>query len=132
MLSLTSASPREALVKGAVLGALVSVAIVLIAWSGLLSPRIGLRVEARDLSQTDFAFVPDPLVLAPASAVALTFINASSEPHNLVLLAPIDRRTGYAVEPGDSRVIEFNAPAVGTYRFVCTIHEGMNGTLLVE
>jgi plastocyanin len=132
MLSLASASPREALIKGAVLGGLVSVAIVLIAWSGFLSPRVALRVETRDLSATAFAFAPDPLVLSPASAVALEFVNASSEPHNLVLLAPIDRRTGYAVEPGESRVIEFTAPDVGTYRFVCTIHEGMRGTLLVE
>ncbi len=37
------------------------------------------------------------------------------------------------VSPGESRMVEFVAPAPGTYKFVCTIHvtQGQTGTLVV-
>jgi plastocyanin len=36
------------------------------------------------------------------------------------------------IDPGDSQTIEFIAPEAGEYTFVCTLHPGMEGTLIVE
>jgi plastocyanin len=107
-------------------------AIALIAWRGVLTPRVFLSVEARDLSSIRYAFEPDPLIAPASTEVALTFVNSSAQPHNLVLLAPIDVRTDHSVAPGATRRLEFTTPGAGTYRFVCTIHEGMSGTLRIQ
>jgi len=112
--------------------ALAIAAIVVASCSNALSPRVALRVQAYDLSASEFLFGPDPLGAPALKPVTLEFVNSSAEPHNLVLLAPIDTRTDHDVPPGQTRMLEFVTPAGGTYRFVCTIHEGMTGTLLVR
>ncbi|HSK93821.1 MAG TPA: PQQ-dependent sugar dehydrogenase [Candidatus Angelobacter sp.] len=77
----------------------------------------------------------DPLeVTVPAGAtVRLTFENRStSVPHNLTFGEPINAATAVTVAPGESETIEFTAPEAGEYTFVCTLHPGMDGTLVVE
>ncbi|MBW3612485.1 MAG: PQQ-dependent sugar dehydrogenase, partial [Chloroflexi bacterium] len=77
----------------------------------------------------------DPLeVTVPAGAtVRLTFENQStSVPHNLTFGEPINEATATTVAPGESEVLEFTAPEAGEYTFVCTLHPGMEGTLIVE
>jgi plastocyanin len=79
------------------------------------------------------AFVPDVLA-APAGALTrVTFRNVSSQSHNLTFQAPISVGSRTIVEAGTSDVIALTTPTqAGQYRFVCTIHEGMSGTLAVE
>lgn len=77
----------------------------------------------------------DPVeVSVPAGAtVRLTFTNESdSVPHNLTFGEPINAATATTVQPGDEETIEFTAPEAGEYTFVCTLHPGMEGTLVVE
>ena len=77
----------------------------------------------------------DPVeVSVPAGAtVRLTFTNESdSVPHNLTFDEPINAATSTTVQPGDEETIEFTAPEAGEYTFVCTLHPGMEGTLVVE
>ena len=57
---------------------------------------------------------------------------STSVPHNLTFGDPIDAGTAVTVAPGDSEVIEFTAPEAGEYTFVCTLHPGMEGVLVVE
>ncbi len=49
---------------------------------------------------------------------------------------PISRhgtvRTREIIRPGGWERLEFRTPEVGHYEFVCTIHEGMAGTLVVR
>ena len=45
---------------------------------------------------------------------------------------PINAATATTVPPGESETIEFTAPDPGEYPFVCTLHPGMEGTLVVE
>ncbi len=76
----------------------------------------------------------DPLeVSVPAGAtVRLTFVNESTVPHNLTFGDPINAATATIVDPGAEETIEFTAPEAGDYTFVCTLHPGMEGTLVVE
>ena len=77
----------------------------------------------------------DPIeVSVPAGAtVRLTFENQSTEvPHNLTFGEPINAATAVTVPPEESDVIEFTAPEPGEYTFVCTLHPGMEGVLIVE
>ena len=89
-------------------------------------------LEVRTQSGDGIAFEPG-LVAAPAHARAIIeFTNTSTIDHNLVFLDPIEARTSAIVVPGHSDRLEFETPSVGSYTFVCTIHEGMTGTLRVE
>lgn len=70
---------------------------------------------------------------APAnSPVKLVFNNKSTQPHNLSFQQGISAKTADSVAPGASETIQFTTPAAGTYKWVCTIHPGMEGTLTVK
>jgi plastocyanin len=78
------------------------------------------------------AFEPDEVTIPATRPVALTFMNGSSLSHNLVFTAGLVGATRAIVEPGASDQMVLVPVAPGTYPFVCTIHEGMVGTLIVE
>jgi plastocyanin len=107
---------------------------VLGAWviGNALAPRLPATLRALDGNPGTFAFDPEPLRLPPRTDVSLTFENASDAPHTLIMLAPITVQTTAAVEARASARLDFTTPAPGTYRFVCNVHEGMAGTLIVE
>ena len=94
----------------------------------------GELVEITAGTDTGAANLFDPLeVTVPAGAtVRLTFVNASTVPHNLTFGDPINAATAQIVQPGAEETIEFVAPEAGEYTFVCTLHPGMEGTLVVE
>lgn len=78
-------------------------------------------------------FIPSEITVPAGAAVRLTFVNESeSVPHNLTFGDPIDAATATTVGPGEEETIEFTAPEAGEYTFVCTLHPGMEGTLVVE
>ena len=74
------------------------------------------------------------LVEAPAnSQVKLVFQNKStSQPHNLVFQQAITAKTSDSVAPGQSETLEITTPGAGSYKFTCTLHPGMDGTLNVK
>ena len=78
-------------------------------------------------------FIPDQISVPAGATVRLTFVNESETvPHNLTFGEPIDAATATTVAPGEEETIEFTAPEAGEYTFVCTLHPGMEGTLVVE
>ena len=78
-------------------------------------------------------FMPAEVTVPAGATVRLTFVNESdSVPHNLTFGDPIDAATATTVAPGEEETIEFTAPEAGEYTFVCTLHPGMEGTLIVE
>lgn len=78
-------------------------------------------------------FIPDEVTVPAGATVRLTFVNESeSVPHNLTIGEPVDTATSTTVPPGEEEVIELTAPEAGEYTFVCTLHPGMEGTLIVE
>jgi plastocyanin len=56
--------------------------------------------------------------------------NAAGEPHNLTF-GNFAAGTVPLVRPGQHQAVTFTAPAPGRYQFVCTIHAGMTGVMVV-
>jgi len=77
-------------------------------------------------------FDPAEITVPAGATVRLTFTNKATVPHNLTFDDPIDVATETVVDPGASQTVEFTAPEAGEYTYVCTLHPGMEGTLLVE
>ena len=79
-------------------------------------------------------FVPESVTAPPETEVELVFNNQATVPHNLTFpdTTPIDAATQEQLPAGQSETLNFTTPAPGTYPFVCTIHPGMDGTLVVQ
>lgn len=90
-----------------------------------------IEVTIQSDAGTRFRFSPDQVEVPAGAEVALTFENLSTVPHNLTFGSPIDATTSTVVDGGTSEEISLTAPGPGDYRFVCTIHTGMEGTLRV-
>ena len=80
----------------------------------------------------ELKFDPAEVTVQAGADVRLTFENRSTVPHNLTFQGPINVATSTIVAPGTSETLEFKAPDAGEYAFVCTLHPGMGGTLVVE
>ena len=80
----------------------------------------------------DLKFDPAELTVQAGADVRVTFENRASVPHNLTFQTPINVATSTVVAPGTSETVEFKAPAAGEYSFVCTLHPGMGGKLIVQ
>jgi plastocyanin len=80
----------------------------------------------------ELKFDPAELTVQAGADVRVTFENRASVPHNLTFQAPINVATSTVVAPGTSEAVQFKAPAAGEYLFVCTLHPGMGGKLIVE
>jgi plastocyanin len=94
----------------------------------------GETIEIKIGTDTDaeLKFDPAELTVRTGADVRVTFENRASVPHNLTFQAPINVATSTIVAPGTSETVQLKAPATGEYPFVCTIHSGMGGKLIVE
>lgn len=78
------------------------------------------------------AFEPAELAVPAGAPLHLTFRNGSSVPHNLVFTTGTTAATDTIVLPGESQELTVGPLGAGDYRFVCTIHDGMAGTLTAK
>ena len=74
----------------------------------------------------EFMFMPQQLTIKVGSAVAWT--NKDDEPHTVVSDTGLFRSG--AIDTDETFTYTFNRP--GTYRFTCSIHPRMIGTIVVE
>jgi len=74
----------------------------------------------------DFMFAPASLTVRAGSTV--TWTNSDDEPHSVVGEAGLFRSG--ALDTGESFSFRFDRP--GTYRYTCSIHPRMVGTIVVE
>jgi plastocyanin len=81
---------------------------------------------------TDLKFDPAELTVKAGADVRVNFENRASVPHNLTFQAPINVASSTVVAPGTSETVQFKASGAGEYSFVCTLHPGMGGNLIVE
>ena len=77
------------------------------------------------ISIEDFMFAPTAITVAPGTTVR--WKNLDGEPHT-VRGVETSFRSG-ALDQNDSFAFEFDQP--GTYRYVCSIHPQMVGTIVV-
>jgi plastocyanin len=80
----------------------------------------------------DLKFDPAEVTVQAGADIRVTFENRASVPHNLTFQGPPNVATATIVAAGASETLAFTAPDAGEYAFVCTLHPGMGGTLLVE
>lgn len=90
-----------------------------------------LTVTVATAPGTTLAYRPADQSVAAGVPIRLLFRNESGVPHNLVFTAGVTASTRTIVEPGTSDELQLGKVAAGTYRFACTIHDGMAGTLVV-
>jgi plastocyanin len=74
----------------------------------------------------DFMFAPTSLTVAAGSTV--TWTNRDDEPHTVVSEGGLFRSA--ALDTNESFSFRFDKP--GTYRYSCTIHPRMVGTIVVR
>jgi len=74
----------------------------------------------------DFMFAPASLTVRAGSTV--TWTNSDDEPHSVVGEAGLFRSG--ALDTGESFSFRFDRP--GTYRYTCSIHPRMVGTIVVD
>jgi plastocyanin len=75
---------------------------------------------------SDFMFSPASLTVQAGSSV--TWTNKDDEPHTVVSDSGLFRSG--ALDTGESFSFKFDKP--GTYRYTCSIHPRMVGTILVQ
>jgi plastocyanin len=85
------------------------------------SPAASTIVMARD-----FMFAPSALTVGAGATV--TWTNKDDEPHTVVSEAGLFRSG--ALDTGESFSFKFDRP--GTYRYTCSIHPRMVGTIVVQ
>ena len=95
------------------------------------------KAGATSVQIKSFAFTPASLLVSPGGTVRLVIKNNDATLHTFTLpQAGVD----VSVPPGSEKVIEFKAPAAGSYQWFCIPHssangatrEGMVGTLQVQ
>ncbi len=124
-----TATPPEALAVKAILAALVVVAVASAALS--VSARTSVAAEAKTnalaIEIKSFSFNPNHLQVKAGEAVRIVVTNDDPTLHTFTLP---DAGVNVSVPPGSERLIEFQAPAPGTYRWYCIPHSdpGPNGT----
>jgi plastocyanin len=100
--------------------------------SGTQRPSPEAAVVVATAAGQTLAFVPDEVTVPAATTVMITFRNGSTVAHNLVFTEGVEAATRTIVEPGAFDELVLVPPTAGDYPFVCTIHAGMTGTLIVE
>jgi plastocyanin len=74
----------------------------------------------------NFHFAPTSMIIAAGTTV--TWLNLDGEPHTVVSVDGLFRSAG--LDQNDAFTFTFDTP--GTYRFLCSIHPQMMGTITVK
>jgi plastocyanin len=95
------------------------------------TPATAVSVKISTAPGETLAFDPAEITVRAAGPITVTFRNRSSLAHNLVFTAGVTGATRTIVEPGTSDELVLTPAAPGSYRYACTIHDGMTGRLVV-
>ncbi len=92
----------------------------------------GTAIEVGTGTGPSLEFVPETVQAPRETPIVITFVNASTVPHNLTFEGGNYGATDPNVAAGASDTVEFTTPASGALKFVCTLHPGMEGELVVQ
>lgn len=127
---LTTARPRARVRRSTVIWLGLAAAVAVGAVAAASPSAVTLRVAIA--TGPVLAYDPAELRVSGATTVVIAFENDSQLEHNLTFTGPIAAATRTIVGPGERERLVVRLPGPGTYRFVCTIHDGMAGRLVVE
>jgi plastocyanin len=88
-------------------------------------------VNPAEIAIVNFAFTPKTLTVARGTTV--TWDNKDEEPHNIVDVPDGKQPRKFrsqAVDGGEKYTFTFTDP--GTYKYICSIHPHMEGTVVVK
>jgi plastocyanin len=100
------------------------------AWAvcALLSATTGTRADAPQVTIDNFAFTPAEITVSPGTTV--TWLNRDDIPHTVTDAADPRAFKSAPLDTGDSFSHVFATP--GTYRYFCSLHAHMQGTIVVR
>jgi len=128
--TLTDRSPRLTGALGLALALLLS-ACQASDPAAVSAPAVGVRIAVGTAPGETLAFDPAEISVGSVVPVTVTFRNHSSVAHNLTFTDGLSAATRTIVEPGMFDELQLIPPDAGVYTFVCTIHNGMAGRLVV-
>ena len=105
---------------------LTAVAMVALGAMELYTPSVAETSDPTQIVVKDFMFVPMSLTVKAGTTVI--WANMDDEPHTVVSDTGLFRSG--AIDTKESFSFRFDKP--GTYRFTCSIHPRMAGTVVVE
>jgi plastocyanin len=82
--------------------------------------------DAETIEMQDFSFDPDPLTIDVGTAVR--WVNEGNVPHNTRSETQVWSSAN--LQPGQS--FEHTFATAGTFLYECTLHPGMDGTIIVQ
>ncbi len=96
--------------------------------------------EAEDgvvtITAAELAFDTSCLVVPAGEAFTIILVNDDSEPHNVAIYTDSSRGTqlfgGEIINGGETIEYDVEALEAGTFYFDCTVHPGMNGSVIAE
>lgn len=94
-------------------------AVLLVTGSGSGDDGAGAAAGGLRISMTEFAFEPDPLVLATGDGASLEVVNDGEVAHDLVI-GELGKGTP-DLAPGASMVLDLSDQPAGTYRVLCDL-----------
>jgi plastocyanin len=100
-------------------------------------------VECRDaqdgvvtISAEELQFDTTCMVVPAGEAFTITLVNDDTEPHNVAIYTDSSQGTqlfaGEIINGGETVEYEVGALDPGTYYFNCTVHPGMQGSVIAE
>lgn len=92
------------------------------------------KIDVFNISAVEFSYSPNSITVKSGDTVKINFSNNGGYSHNLTIEGlNIATQT---INPGQTDIIQFTAPAPGTYNFFCSVdlHRdlGLRGTLIVQ
>lgn len=105
---------------------LTAVSMVILGTMEVSIPSAAGTADPTRIVVKDFMFNPTPLTVKAGSTV--TWTNMDDEPHTVVSDTGVFKSGG--MDTNESFSYKFDKP--GTYRFTCSIHPRMVGTIVVQ
>src|SRR4051812_48623736 len=87
-----------------------------------------VEIAPVEITIDNFAFEPAVLTIAPGTQV--TWVNRDEEPHTVVSATKEQPFKSQALDTNDKFSFVFAKP--GTYKYFCSVHSHMVGTIVVQ
>jgi len=114
-----------------VFGLALGVAVAALAGTGTaqqLAATTPVEITPVEITIDNFAFEPAVLTIAPGTQV--TWVNRDEEPHTVVSATKEQPFKSQALDTNDKFSFVFAKP--GTYKYFCSVHSHMVGTIVVQ